>query len=186
MKIAELSPSPPDIETERLTLRKLRVSDVKSLSEWISDPEAYKYWAASPAEFEIDPIAYFTNEDKIDEYYGEPFDYLDWFIFHKEDNKIIGEVLFYSIESDYQCEIGYRLSKAYRGKGFAEEAVRSAIDTVFKITDIKRITAHIDVKNEVSEKLIKRLSFTYEGTNRRMKICDTVSNWNVYALIKEN
>jgi ribosomal-protein-alanine N-acetyltransferase len=185
MTLYEISPNPPDIETVSLILRKLRDKDIPSLSEWISDPEIFKYWAAAPAEFELKPGEFFTGQDVIDKYYGEPFDYIDWFICHKDSGKIIGEVLFYDIKDEYQCEIGYRLSKAYRGQGFAEEAVRAAVKAVFALTDIKRITAHIDVSNTSSEKLIKKIGFVYEGTSRRLKIFDTISDWNVYALIKE-
>jgi ribosomal-protein-alanine N-acetyltransferase len=184
MKIVTISANPPEIETPSLLLRKLCTEDINALSEWISDPDLYKYWAAAPAEFEKNPQGYFTDNETIEKYYGEPYDCIDWFVYHKTDEKNIGEVLFYNIEYDYQCEIGYRLSKAYRGEGLAEEAVKAAVEAVFALTDIKRITAHIDVNNTPSERLIKKAGFAFEGTSKRMRIFDTVSNWNVYAKIK--
>jgi ribosomal-protein-alanine N-acetyltransferase len=173
----------PKIQTERLILRAAEVTDAKDIAEWISDPELYKYWAAKPTEYELSPLEYFSCEKNLRE---PDFYSLDWFIYHIEDKKIIGEVEIYDIKDDYQGEICYRLSRDYRGCGYGEEAVKAALGAVFEHTKINRISAHIDVRNIESEKLIKKIGFSYEGTMRRMKVFDTIADWRLYSFLRSD
>jgi ribosomal-protein-alanine N-acetyltransferase len=174
-----------EVETERLILRTPCPNDAASIAEWISDPDLYDMWAAKPMDAELRPMEYFTNEEKIKEITALENDF-DWFIYHKADRKMIGEVEIYDILDGYQGELCYRLSKAYRGKGYAAEAVEAAVRAVFENTGIFRLSAHIDVRNITSEKLIKKLGFSYEGTHRRQKILDTISDWRVYSFLRSD
>jgi ribosomal-protein-alanine N-acetyltransferase len=172
-----------EIETERLILRTPRPSDAVYIAEWISDPELYELWAAKPLDLELRPLEFFGTEERIKETtdWGNN---LDWFIYHKTDGKMIGEVEVYDIEDEYQGELSYRLSRAYRGKGYAAEAVDAAVKAVFEYTNIFRLGTHIDVRNINSEKLIKKIGFSYEGTHRREKFFDTISDWRVYSFLR--
>jgi ribosomal-protein-alanine N-acetyltransferase len=174
-----------EIETERLILRTPRPNDAASIAEWISDPELYEMWAAKPLDLELFPLEYFGTEEKIKETtdWGNN---LDWFIYHKADGKMIGEVEIYDIVDEYQGELSYRLSKSYRGKGYAAEAVEAAVRTAFETTVIMRLSAHIDVRNNSSVKLIEKLGFSYEGTHRQEKFFDTVSDWRVYSFLRSD
>jgi ribosomal-protein-alanine N-acetyltransferase len=171
----------PELTTERLILRAAKTSDAAAIAEWISEPALYEMWAAKPLPLEINPLEYFSDEKNLRE-----IDTLDWFIYHKADGKVIGEVEFYDIEDDYQTEISYRISPKYQGKGYAQEAVKAAVAAVFEHTKINRISAHIDEKNKKSEKLIEKIGFSLEGTIRQMKFFDTISNWRLYSFLRSD
>jgi ribosomal-protein-alanine N-acetyltransferase len=171
----------PEIKTERLLLRAAKTTDAEAIAEWISDPRLYEMWAAKPLPHELNPLEFFRDEKNLRE-----FDTLDWFIYHKADKKVIGEVEFYDIKDDYQTELSYRISPKYQGKGYATEATEAAVKAVFEHTKINRISSHIDVRNIKSENLIKKIGFRYEGTIRRMKFFDTISDWRLYSFLRSD
>jgi ribosomal-protein-alanine N-acetyltransferase len=171
----------PELTTERLVLRAAKTTDAAAIAEWISDPVLYEMWAAKPLPLEVNPFEFFNDEKNL-----LNTETLDWFIYHKADEKVIGEVEFYDIEDNYQTEISYRISPKYQGKGYAEEAVKAAVEAVFEYTEINRIAAHIDVKNIKSEKLIEKIGFSLEGTIRQMKFFDTISDFRLYSFLRSD
>jgi ribosomal-protein-alanine N-acetyltransferase len=175
----------PVVETERLILRQVTTSDAPDLAEWVSNPEIYKYWSVKPSPHELNPLEYYGNEESLRKILDE-YDDIDVVIYHKEDKKVIGEIEIYGIESDYQGEICYRISSAYQGQGLCSEAVKAFCEAVFMHTKIGRISAHIDVRNIGSEKLIKKVGFSYEGTSRQQLFFDTISDWRLYSLLDED
>ncbi|MDR0943908.1 MAG: GNAT family N-acetyltransferase [Ruminococcus sp.] len=175
----------PLVETERLILRQVTTSDASDIAEWMSDPVLYKYWAVKPSPHELDPIEYFGNEESLRKILDE-YDDINLMIYHKEDKKVIGEVEIYGIESDYQGEICYRLSPAYQGQGLCAEAVKAFCEAVFLHTKLGRISAHIDVRNIGSEKMIKKIGFSYEGTSRQQLCFDTISDWRLYSFLRDD
>jgi ribosomal-protein-alanine N-acetyltransferase len=175
----------PVVETERLMLRQVTTADAADLAEWMSDPDLYKYWAVKPMPYELNPLEYYGNEDKLQKILTA-YDDINVVIYHKADKKVIGEVEIYDIESDYQGEISYRISPKYQGLGLCTEAVKAFCEAVFLHTKIGRISAHIDVRNIGSEKLIKKTGFSYEGTSRQQLFFDTISDWRLYSFLRED
>ncbi|MDR0986297.1 MAG: GNAT family N-acetyltransferase [Ruminococcus sp.] len=169
----------PEITTERLLLRAAKTSDAEAIAEWISDRKLYEFWSAKPLPLELNPLDFFADENNLRE-----IDTLDWFIYHKADKKVIGEVEFFDIEDDYQTELSYRISTKYQGSGYAAEAVKAAVKAVYKHTKINRIQTHIDVRNIKSENLIKKIGFRYEGTIRQLKFYDTISDFRLYSFLR--
>lgn len=95
--------------------------------------------------------------------------YLRYYLFLKEDPaRIIGTVSFSNISrgEDKSCRVGYKLAKAWTGKGYAEEAVRRLLAEVHNDLSIHRVEADIMPGNHPSLHLIERLGFSYEGVAR--------------------
>lgn len=61
-------------------------------------------------------------------------------------------------------EIGWFLNPEHHGQGYAMEASRALIDFAFDTLGLHRLTAHCDVRNERSYKLMERLGMRREGT----------------------
>ncbi|MDR0974623.1 MAG: GNAT family N-acetyltransferase [Ruminococcus sp.] len=183
MTVTAVMKNLPEIETPRLILRAAKTSDAPDIAEWMSDPELYELWAANPLPLELNPLEYYSDEKNLLE---PEFESLDWFIYHKADGKVIGEVEFYDIKNDYQTEMSYRISKHYRNCGYASEAAEAAVKAVFRYTDINRISVHIDTKNTASEKLIKKIGFSYEGTLRSEMFFDTVSDYKIFSALRSD
>jgi ribosomal-protein-alanine N-acetyltransferase len=175
----------PEINTDRLLLREVTTADAADIAEWISDPSLYRYWASKPLPYEKSPLEYFGNEDKLNKI-KNAYDDINVVIYHKNDKKVIGEIEIYDIQGVYQGEISYRISPAYQGQGICTEAVKAFCEAVFLHTKIGRISAHIDVRNTVSEKLIKKIGFSYEGTSRQHLFFDTISDWRLYSFLRED
>ncbi|MGN1083418.1 MAG: GNAT family N-acetyltransferase [Lachnospiraceae bacterium] len=95
--------------------------------------------------------------------------YLRYYLFLKEDpERIIGTVSFSNLSrgEDKSCRVGYKLAKAYTGKGYAGEALRRLLPELHKELGIHRIEADIMPDNLPSLRLIERLGFSYEGVAR--------------------
>ncbi|KKB34410.1 spermidine N1-acetyltransferase [Bacillus thermotolerans] len=89
-------------------------------------------------------------------------------IIELESNKIIGSCGYNSLDSDHsKAEIGYDISKAFWGKGYATEAISSLMDYAFTSLKLNRVEAKVVPENIPSIKVLEKLNFTYEGTMRK-------------------
>ena len=64
---------------------------------------------------------------------------------------------------DRRAEIGFTLARQFQGQGYATEAVRCLIDTLFSSLGLHRISANIDPENFASAKLLQRVGMRHEG-----------------------
>ena len=83
-------------------------------------------------------------------------------------DKIIGTVSFGNIlRAPYNsCILGYKFLPEYQNMGYATESLSRLIRAVFEENRLHRIEALCLPDNEASIKLLKRLSFQYEGVAR--------------------
>lgn len=107
-----------EIQTKRLKLRKMKLSDSASLFNIWSDPEVTKFMN----------INSFTEESqavemiKILNNLSLKSKAIRYSIIELESNRIIGSCGYNSIDSsNAKAEIGYDISKDYWGKGYAPE-----------------------------------------------------------------
>ncbi len=64
-----------------------------------------------------------------------------------------------------QAEIGFTLSRAYQGKGYAAEAVSRLLDWAFGELDLHRVVAITDQRNEPFSRLLERLGMRREAAS---------------------
>jgi ribosomal-protein-alanine N-acetyltransferase len=176
------------VETDRLILREIELSDDKDMFEMDSDPEVHLY-------IENKPVG---SIEKIHEVIGmiqlqqQRFGTTRWAVVDKKTNDWLGwcglkyfnqplngHINFY--------ELGYRFKKKHWGKGFATEAAKAVIDWGFAKFDIDSLYAITDTKNDNSVKVLQKSGFElievfdYEGdpTNwfelKRVNRTDTTS-----------
>lgn len=92
--------------------------------------------------------------------------YLRYWIFEKSNpSTIIGSVCFHNlIGGPFQsCSISYKTDCNHLQKGYAFEASKAALDVIFKDYALHRVEAYISPDNTISQKLINKLGFVYEG-----------------------
>ena len=97
---------------------------------------------------------------------------------------IIGDLGIHFID-DEQAEIGCTLAKKHHGKGYATEALKSAIDYLFNELNKHRIIGSIDPNNVSSIGLVKRLKFRKEAHFKESLLIN--GEWFddiVYAILK--
>ncbi len=153
----------PELEGERILLRRIRHADAEDMYEYSRLEEVTRYllWSPHPnPEHTKNYIAYLQSEYRDGRLY-------DWAIVLKESGKMIGTVGFPTIRAtDSAAEIGYVLNPAYHHRGYAREAVRLIIDFAFQKLALHRIEARCFRENDASRRLLLDLGFRFEGRAR--------------------
>lgn len=97
------------LETERLIIRELDLTDTKELLKILSDKETMKYY---PAPFSKSQVIDWINWN-IDNYskYGHGL----WAVLLKENNLLIGDcgITMQEIDGEILAEVGYHINKNY-------------------------------------------------------------------------
>ncbi|ETT49306.1 MULTISPECIES: GNAT family N-acetyltransferase [Paenibacillus] len=156
-----------EIQTKRLKLRKMKLSDSASLFNIWSDPEVTKFMNINSFTDEsqaVEMIKILNNlslESKA----------IRYSIIELESNRIIGSCGYNSIDSsNAKAEIGYDISKDYWGKGYAPEAIQSLMDYAFNTLNFNRIEAKVEPENNNSIRVLQKLNYTFEGTMRKCEM----------------
>ena len=154
---------PPVLESPRLTLRPLRMSDAKSIYAWTSDPEVARFvlWDAHCSIRETrDYIRYVRHLYR----HRLPS---SWGISLRDSDNIIGTIGIMAYIPPYRtCEIGYSLSHEYWGQGIMTEAVSLLTRSLFTALPLNRIEAQHDVRNPASGRVLEKCAFQKEGILR--------------------
>jgi RimJ/RimL family protein N-acetyltransferase len=150
-----------NIETNRLHLRPIKISDAKMVFEYRKLPEVNKYQIWSPtSKKEVEDFIRFKTVKTI----NKPDTWHQLVIINKTTKQIIGDIGIHFLDTENkQVEIGYTLSPKHQNQGFATEAVTGTIDYLFKKLQKHRIIASLDPENERSIKLLERIGMRKEG-----------------------
>lgn len=153
----------PDLETERLWLRELKLSDAEDLFRVFSNPKVMKYYNLYP----FDSLA--QAKELIRNYLAafEEEKLLRWGLEYKEKEKLIGSCGVYDWRENFaRATIGYELGKQYWEQGFMSEALEEIIRFGFRKMRLNRIQALVEPPNEASRELLTSLGFQEEGLLR--------------------
>ncbi|WGU92501.1 GNAT family protein [Paenibacillus dendritiformis] len=172
----------PELHTERLHLRKMKVSDSSSLFKIWSDPEVTKFMN----------INCFTDENeakdmiKLLDELSQDNKAIRFSIIEIESNEIIGSCGYNSIDfENAKAEIGYDIARAFWGRGYASEAICSLLDYAFSSLKLNRIEAKVEPENVKSVKVLQKLNFTFEGTLRQYeKVKGKFNDLNMYSKLR--
>lgn len=144
----------PEIETERLILRKFTEKDLEAFFLIYSDKEVNTYLPWFPTENQEEAKA--MLEDRYLRKYRNPSGY-NYAVCLKEDNIPIGYV---NVSMEDSHDFGYGLRREFWRRGIATEAGLAVIAQLKK-DGIPYITATHDVNNPRSGNVMKRLGMTY-------------------------
>lgn len=159
MLIINFSPF-PNLETERLLLRRVNSNDVKEIFALRSNPETMKYIPRPLVKTDEDALEHIAMIDsKIDSNEG-----INWAITLKDNPKLIGIIGHYRINPEnYRAELGYMLLPEYHGKGIVSEAVKEAVKYGFQVMKLNSLEAIIDPDNHASAKVLEKNGFVKEA-----------------------
>ncbi len=151
------------LETERLVLRKLSISDAADMYDYSRRPETSRYllWSPHPSiDTTYDTLRYILREYNAGRY-------SDFAVVLKSNGKMIGTAGFTAIDEKNSCaEIGYVLNPDYHGHGYATEAAEMLLNFAFCELGVNRVEAKFMQENEKSLKVMRRLGMTFEGIQR--------------------
>jgi ribosomal-protein-alanine N-acetyltransferase len=153
----------PTLETERLVLRPLRVSDAADMFEYAKSPDVTRYLLWSPHSdvgYTRSYLEYLGTRYRLGECY-------DFAVIHKADGRMIGTCGFVRFDCPHNsAEIGYVLNPDYRGQGIAPEAVRAVLTFGFERLALHRIEARFMEGNEASLRVMEKVGMHFEGYRR--------------------
>ena len=176
-----------NLETERLILRKLQMSDLKDFHSFRSNPEIVRFQSFDA--FTIEDSKKFIEENARAEF-GEPGEWVQTGIVWKENDKLIGDfALKPELEEPRIVEIGATLNIEYQGKGFATEALTRVFEYLFTETETHRIIGLLDTENHGSRKLVENLNFRREAHFKKSFWDKKLGEWRdeyLYAMLKED
>lgn len=166
--IKELFRKMPELNTERLLLRRVHLKDAADLFEYARDPEVARFVTWKPHQKVSDTkkaIVWFQEQ------YAKSLS-VSWGLLHRAHEKVIGTCGFVAISvPDERAEIGYAMSRDYWGKGYMSEAVRAVLQYGFETMKLNRIEAKVDLENNASSHLLEKMGMKYEGILRQYVFC---------------
>lgn len=172
----------PEIITERCRLRKIVATDQQKIFEGLSHPEVIKYYGVSYSSFE-------ATKAQMDFYNGllSNDTGIWWAICQKQNAEFIGACGFNNwLKEHRKAEIGFWLLPQFQQKGFMGEAVKKIIEYGFTKMNLHRIEAVVETGNDNSSKLLRKMGFVYEGTNKECEIKNgRFIDLEVYALLEK-
>ena len=146
------------LETERLRLEPLRRAHAAEMFPILADPRLYRFVPREP------PTTCAPLEERfqrLEAARAAPEGtelWLNWIARAKRDGQCIGRVEV-TLREDRSAYLAYELGAASWGQGFATEACRRVIESLFGDYGVTHIVAEVDTRNAPSMRLLERLGF---------------------------
>jgi ribosomal-protein-alanine N-acetyltransferase len=150
----------PNLETERIHLRRVTYKDVNEIFAQRSNIETMQYIPRPLVQTKEEALAHIAM---IDEKIGTQ-ESINWAITLKDDAKLIGIIGHYRIKpKHFRSEIGYMLLPQYQGKDIIPEAIKATLKYGFEIMKLHSVEAVIDPENFASERVLQKNGFVKEA-----------------------
>lgn len=177
MALADYIKNKPVIETDRLIIRPMSVSDLPALKKWMPDRSIYAYWGKGPSKAEMNPELLFEKTER-------PTKSFHLGIAEKQSDEVIGDLWVYLIENDRMAQIAIRLSKDKQKRNFGTEALSAMTRFCFENTELQRLWTEVDVRNIASCRMLEKCGYTKEGLIRQGKMVNTWCDYYIYGILK--
>lgn len=147
----------PTIETERLIIRELRVTDLPGMFAMESNPNVHRYLGNKPLKNEAECA-------EIIQYIRSQYEELGigrWAMIEKETQKFVGWTGF-KFNTEEECghinflDLGYRMREEFWGKGYATESAIACMDYIFEHWDHNTIIGMAMEINNASIKILHK------------------------------
>lgn len=152
------------LETERMVVRDFTMDDAADLQEIFGDQWTMKN--CEPA-YDFEKTKRFLSEFCVGKHGAVA-------AVHKQNNKMIGYILFNEYEEDVY-EIGWILNRKFWRQGYAYESCKAVLDYAFTERKAHKVFAEA-MDGEKSVGLMKKLGMKREGI-QRSQTRDNDRNW---------
>jgi RimJ/RimL family protein N-acetyltransferase len=154
----------PTLETERLILRRLELSDAPLVYDYVQERDIAYNTLLIPYPYpEGDAEEWITGtHHSAEEASGFTFA-----ITRRADGLFMGAIGIGNDQGHKRAEIGYWLGKPHWGQGYMSEAARRVIQFGFEDLKLNRIYAAYFTRNPASRRVMEKAGMTYEGTMRQ-------------------
>lgn len=149
------------IETNRVVIRNLNISDLQDFYFYRSNPDVTKYQGFDTMTLEQSHNFIIDQSHKE---FGKAGEWVQYGIENNKTKKIIGDC---AIKLDLYdtriAEIGITISPLEQKKGYATEVLKGIVNFLFSSAEVLRIVEIVDTENEASIALLKKVGFKLEG-----------------------
>lgn len=174
----------PVIETQRLRIRPIRMSDAAAFYRFGKKPEV-----AATTTWQVHTSIEKTKEI-INKYLGvyEDKGLAPFAIALKETDVMIGTASYHEHIPSWKCiTVGWSIDSAEWNKGYATEVARALIEFAFLHLDITRIIAYVRNDNGASRRVMEKAGMSYEGILRdAWVIKGELLTMYTYAILKKD
>ncbi|MGZ3782876.1 MAG: GNAT family N-acetyltransferase [Pseudobdellovibrionaceae bacterium] len=154
---------PPTLETSRLVLRPIELTDAESIFEYAKNPNVCKYTLWEAHQSVEDSLKYI--QEYVFGYYSRGVPEPLGITLKEAPQKVIGTVgCFWTSKLSKSMELAYAIGEEYWGQGLVAEASQVLMDYCFKEFSVKRIQARCKTENSASARVMEKVGMTYEGT----------------------
>jgi RimJ/RimL family protein N-acetyltransferase len=149
------------LDTPRLRLRRLSVSDIAAFLAYRNEPMVARYQS-------WDTVSTAEATDMVNEQAGlEPGSPGTWFQFAVTllpDFELVGDCGLHVDASDSRLgEVGFSFAPAHQGRGLASEALGAVLRLSFESLRLHRVRAVVDRRNDPAVRLLRRCEFRQEA-----------------------
>lgn len=182
----------PVVETRRLMLRPIALTDASAMYDYCSDDETVRLLSfdrhenVAQTKQIIEHVFLTKPQRNLPQAYA---------IVLRDNNQMIGTCDFIGVINEDNAEIGYVLHKDYWNHGYMSEAVAKLIEVGFEVLGLRRVYARHHTQNIGSKRVIEKCGLIYEGTQREWKknpdgtysdlLCYSLLSHEYYARKKE-
>jgi RimJ/RimL family protein N-acetyltransferase len=163
-----MEPATPWLDRPRLTgdgvvLRPHDADDDARLAEAAGDPASQWWLAFLPRDFSLADAAARREAET-----GRRADGVGvtWALCTPDDDRYLGDVGLYRIETGESAEVGYWLHPDARGRGLAVAGARLAVRHAFDALGVRRVRAEVAAGNAASHRVIEALGLRRSGVRR--------------------
>jgi ribosomal-protein-alanine N-acetyltransferase len=150
----------PSLESERLILRKLELTDASEVQLIRSDEKVMIYMDSERQMTLQHSENFISNKLKMYEERTGIF----WAIIEKSTNKFMGDFAFFKIDNkNSRAEIGYTLKPEFWGNGFMKEAMLNVFNFGFSDLKLHSLEANINPQNDNSRAILTKMGFQKEA-----------------------
>ena len=172
------------IKTQRLIIRKHKVSDADQLVELMKEKSIHKFTHAPYPYRKKDALSFFENiRGKEKRGYAYHFA-----VFEKDTKQLLGGVAILKVrKQDQRASLGFWIAKQFRGNKYAIEACRGLLSWAFKEKKYNRIELACSSSNIYSKYIIQKLGATYEGKLRKAaKFGTKFHDMSIFSILKKD
>lgn len=174
----------PELETNRLILRRLVMSDIQNLFVVASEPEVTRYitWETHRT---LDDSRRFIQ--MVHDWYDRQ-EVLYWGVLRKSDLKLIGTCgIFEWVPRDARAELSYTLGRPHWGQGFASEIVSVLVKFGFETMQLNRLEGRCLLENSASAHVMEKARLTLDGVLRQqLYLKGAYRDLKVYSLLRQD
>ena len=180
--MARMSLPTPTLHTARLRLRPFSEADADALFALHSNAHVLRYWDSPPWSEPSRAERFIAACRQIEEEGSGARLAID----RVTDGAFVGWCGLTQWNADYRsASMGYCLTEAAWGHGYATEAARAVLQWAYETLDLNRVQAETDTRNVASAHVLEKLGFVREGTLREDCIVNgEVSDSWVYGLLR--